>query len=134
MPLSGEATIKYSSFVNVEINNEYVPTVYAVVQKQIGNYTTNYSMTINSKIPYIIHSSNSTRKSGSTYTARANKNFYFMCSSSKKPVSKNPPQLSYSRKQLTAIVICRVVGAMGLIVSIVTSILWIRDTRKHRHE
>ena len=125
VPLNGEVIVKYSSIVNVRVITRYEPTIYAIGQKQIGNYTTTYTMGLGSDVPYIVQSSNPTKKSGKIYTASATENFYFMCSSSKKPIDPNiPPR--FSKAQLIVLIVGSIVIGICLIILIVNLILWLR--------
>lgn len=110
--LNGEATIKYSTKASIQVSNRYDPPLYIIGQKQLNNYVTNYSITLNSKVPHIVQSSVKTKKSGGTYKASSTENFYFMCSS-----EESGSGLSF-RTRLIICIVCGVVGVTTLCVSI----------------
>lgn len=119
--LNGEATIKYSTETVIQVNNRYDPPVYTIGQKQLNNYTTNYTISLNSKVPHIVQSSVKTKKSGGTYTASASENFYFMCSS-----EANETGLSFQ----TRLIICIVCGVLGVTTLAVSIGLYIRNRKR----
>lgn len=119
--LNGEATIKFSTKATIQVNNRYDPPVYIIGQKQLNRYATNYSITLNNKVPHIVQSSVNTKKSGETYKASTTENFYFMCRS-----EANESGLSFKTRLIVCIV-CGVVGVTTLGVSIG---LYIRNKKK----
>lgn len=131
LPLSGEVTVKYTSVVNIQKNERYSPTIYAVGQKQIGNYKTDYYMVLNNDNPYIVQSSNSTKKSGMTFKSSATENFYFMCSSSKRPIeTAASTQPKFNITQIILIVVFGIICVISLIWAIVGFVLYIRNKRR----
>lgn len=120
--LNGEATIKYSSEAAIQVNDRYDPPVYIIGQKQLNNYATNYFISLNSNVPYIVQSSIKTKKSGGTFTASATENFYFMCRS-----EANGSGLSQT--QLIVCIVCSIVGGVALICLGVSVGFIIRDKR-----
>lgn len=121
--LNGEATIKYSSEVVIQADYRYEPTVYLIGQKQIGCYPTNYSITLNNEVSYIVQSSVDTKKSKKVYTASSTENFYFICCSASW-------QGGLSTTQLIICIVFGSLGGIGIIVLIVNIILFVRDKRK----
>ena len=123
--LDGEATIKYSSEVVIQADYRYEPTVYLIGQKQVGTYPTNYSITLNDEVPYLVQSSVKTKKSKKTYTASSTENFYFIsCSVSW--------QSGLSTAQLAICIVCGVVGGVAIVVLVVNTILAIRERKKYK--
>ena len=131
VPLNGEATIKFTMEAMIQVSNRYNPPIYIIGQKQLGSYTTNYSMALNGNVKHLIQSSVNTKKSGETYTASATENFYFICSSAKNPTdTKNPTQAGLSQTQLIVCIVCGIVGGIALICLGVSVGFIIRDKRR----
>ena len=125
VPLNGEATIRYSTEVVIQVNNRYDPPVYIVGQKQLNNFATDYSITLNSKVPYIVQLSVKTKKDGKTYKADSTENFYFMCRS-------EANGLGLSQTQLIVCIVCGIVGGMALIALGVSIGFIIRDKKRSK--
>lgn len=131
VPLSGDATIKYTMEAMAQVSNKYNPPVYIVGQKQLGNYIINYSMSLNGKVKHIVQSSVKTTKRGETYTASSTENFYFSCSSVKNPTDiKGPTQAALSQTQLIIYIVCGVLGGAALIFLGVNIGFIIRDKKR----
>lgn len=121
--LNGEATIKYSTEATIQVSNRYDPPLYIIGQKQLNNYVTNYFITLNSKVLYIVQSSVKTKKSEGTYTASATENFYFICR-----MEANETRLSQT--QLVVCIVCGIVGGIALICLGISVAFIIQDKRK----
>ena len=125
VPLNDEVAIRYSTEVVIQVNNRYDPPVYVVGQKQLNSYATDYSITLNSKVPYIVQSSVKTKKDGETYKADSTENFYFMCRS-------EANGLGLSQTQLIVCIVCGIVGGIALIVLGVNIGFIIRDKKRSK--
>lgn len=121
--LNGEATIRYSTEVVIQVNNRYDSPVYAIGQKLLNSYATDYSITLNSKVPHIVQSSVKTKKSGETYAASSTENFYFMCRS-----EANGSGLS--QRQLIVCIVCGIVGGVAIILLGINIGFIIRDKKR----
>ena len=79
--------IYYSMPAEVQTNSTFKPETYLAEQIATSNYAVNYTIELNSAIPYIIESSADLKKQD-TYVYSAlniSDDFYFVFSSSKKP-------------------------------------------------
>ena len=123
--LNGTAEIKYSSEVVIQADYRYEPTVYLVGQKQIGNYPTNYYISLNSEIPYIVQSSTDIKKSKTIYTTSSTENFYFICCSASWESGLTTAQLAIS-------IVGGIIGGIALIVLVVNTVLLIREKKRLR--
>lgn len=81
--------ISYSMPVYVLTNKNFEPAIYLTEQTATGNYNLDYTIKLNSELPFIIESSAEIKKqSDYVYTAQnINDDFYFVFSSDKKPKS-----------------------------------------------
>lgn len=123
--LNGETTIKYSSEVVIQADYSYEPTVYLVGQKQIGSCPTNYYISLNSEIPYIVQSSTDIKKSKTIYTTSSTENFYFICCSASWESGLTTAQLAIST-------VVGIIGGIALIVFVVNTVLLIREKKRLR--
>lgn len=123
--LNGETTIKYSSEVVIQADYRYEPTVYLVGQKQIGSYPTNYYISLNSEIQYIVQSSTDIKKSKMTYTASSTDNFYFICCSVSWKSGLTTAQLAIS-------IVGGIIVGIALIFVVVNTVLIIREKKRLR--
>lgn len=84
-------TISYSMPVYVLINISFNPTIYLTEQKTTGNYNIDYTIELNSELPFVIESSADVKKQADNlYTAEnVNSDFYFVFSASEKPINLN---------------------------------------------
>lgn len=129
--LDGEATVRYSTEVELQVNSRYDPPVYTVGHKQIGKYATDYSISLNGAAPYMVQSSVQTEKSGEAFTARSTGNFYFACSASKNSVDRQAPnQPKESKTRLVLWVVLGIVCGVTLIMVFVGVVLTVRDKKK----
>lgn len=123
VPLNGEVSIKYSTEAFIQFSNRYDSPIYIIGQKQLNSYATNYSITLNGKVPHIVQSSVKIKKSGGTYTASSTENFYFICSS-----EANGSGLSQT--QLIICIVCGIVGGAAIILLGVSIGFIIRDKKR----
>lgn len=82
-------TITYTMPVDVQKNTTFKPEIYLTEQTATGNYTIDYTIQLNSELPFIIESNAELKKqSDYIYTAQSvREDFYFVISSSKQPES-----------------------------------------------
>ena len=81
--------VSYSMSVDVQKNSRFTPAIYKTDQTITGNYAVNYTIELNSELPYVLESSADVKKLNDySYTANnVTDDFYFIFSSSKKPKS-----------------------------------------------
>lgn len=84
----------------------------------VANCPTTYIAELNDNIPYIIESSIKTQKSGLTYTASTADGFYFVFSSSEKPINKMSENNENETRKIVLIV-CIVVGSIVVILFVI---------------
>lgn len=82
-------TVNYSIPVDVQKNTAFKPEIYLTEQTATGNYTVDYTIQLNSVLPFIIESNTELEKqSNYIYTVKnVSEDFYFVFSSSKQPES-----------------------------------------------
>lgn len=81
--------IEYSMPVDVQKNSTFIPTIFMTEITATGDYNIDYTIELNSNLPYVIESSAEIKKQADNlYTAEnINSDFYFVFSSSQKPQS-----------------------------------------------
>ena len=92
--------------------------IYLAEHKQVANCPTTYIAELNDNIPYIIESSIKTQKSGLTYTASTADGFYFVFSSSEKPINKMSENNENETRKIVLIV-CIFVGSIVVILFVI---------------
>lgn len=82
-------TIEYSMPVDVQKNTSFNPAIYMTEVTATGNYDIDYTIELNSSLPFIIESSSDVKQQADNVYAANNVNddFYFVFSSSKTPAS-----------------------------------------------
>lgn len=123
VPLDGQTSIKYYSEFDLQVDTKNDATVYAIGCKQIGNYTTDYNIMLNKKLPYIIESSVTVKKVGAIYKASTTESFYFVCSSSDFG--------EVDKTLLLACFVCGFVGGTVLLLLCIEIVLRFRKKRKY---
>lgn len=81
------STINYSMPVEVQKNDTFKPAIYLTEQTTTGNYKTDYTVELNSELPFIIESNADVKKQTEyIYTAQnITDDFYFVFSSAAPP-------------------------------------------------
>lgn len=122
--------IKYAMPVKVQANATFKPEIYLAEQKATENYSVNYTIELNSRLPYIIESNAELKKQGNyVYTARnISDDFYFVYSSSQKPESIYGNTENNTLKIVLYVVLSVVVCA--LIIVIFIAILRYKKTKR----
>ena len=116
--LDTDSIIDYEIPISIQRNNAFEPMIYLVEHKQVANCPITYIAELNDNIPYIIESSIKTQKSGLTYTASTADDFYFVFSSSEKPVNKLTANNDEKTKRVVLIV-CMVAGSVAIILFVI---------------
>lgn len=82
-------TINYSMPVDVQKNGSFNPAIYMADRMATGSYSIDYTVELNSELPFVIESSvKMNKQSDYVYTAEnVTDDFYFVFSSSEKPKS-----------------------------------------------
>lgn len=114
LPLYADTIVSYELPTSVQKNATFNPAIYLVEQKHLGNYPVTYTVKLNNYMPYIIESSAKVEQDGTIYKAKTSGDFYFVFSSSKKPVNTLTPD-SYNVKDITILIVCIVIGSVALI-------------------
>ena len=113
MYIDAATVVSYDLPVNIQSNYDFIPSIYSVEQKNLGNYPICYTVELNNETPYIIETSVQTVKNGITYSAETEDDYYFVFSSSAKP--KKPAQDNNTDTKTTVIICCSVIGGVALI-------------------
>ena len=113
-----DSVISYEIPVKVQRNYSYSPPIYFVEHKQAENFSTTYIVELNNDSPYIIESNIESQRNGLTYTATTADDFYFVFSSSEKPVNTVEAENDNEIKKIILIV-CIVAGCFVIIASVV---------------
>lgn len=113
--LDTDSIVDYEIPISVQRNYAFEPMIYLVEHKQVANCPTTYIAELNDNIPYIIESSIKTQKSGLTYTVSTADGFYFVFSSSEKPINKMSEDNEKETRKIVLIV-CIVVGSIVVIL------------------
>lgn len=116
--LDTDSIVDYEIPISVQRNYAFEPMIYLVEHKQVANCPTTYIAELNDNIPYIIESSIKTQKSGLTYTASTADGFYFVFSSSEKPINKMSENNENETRKIVLIV-CIVVGSIVVILFVI---------------
>ena len=112
--LETDSVVSYTMPISVQKNLVYEPTIYLVEQKRTGNCNTKYSIELSNEIPYIIESSTGTKRNGLSYTTETAEDFYFVFSSSEKPINTAAGNID-SGTNRTVVIVCSVVGSVVLV-------------------
>lgn len=113
LPFASECIISYEMPISVQKNFVYEPTIYLVEQKQAVNCNTKYSIELSNEVSYITESSTGTQRNDLSYTAETSEDFYFIFSSSPKPV--NTAANTDSGIKRTVLIVCSIIGSVVLI-------------------
>lgn len=115
-------TVAYSMPVEVQINNAFKPAIYMVEHSAARNYNVDYTIELNSELPYVIESSAVIKKqSGYVYTAQnVTEDFYFVFSSSKKPESI---YANSNYKILKIVLLCFIGVAVCVLIVLITLLI-----------
>lgn len=116
--LDTDSIVDYEIPISVQRNYAFEPMIYLVEHKQVANCPITYIAELNDSIPYNIESSIKTQKSGLTYTASTADDFYFVFSSSEKPVNKLTANNDEKTKRVVLIV-CMVAGSVAIILFVI---------------
>lgn len=112
--LENDSVISYEIPVKVQRNYSFNPPIYLVGHKQATSCPTTYIAELNSDIPYIIESSIETQKKGTTYSAETAEDFYFVFSSSEKPINTAAIENNDETRRIVLIV-CIVAGSIAVV-------------------
>lgn len=116
--LDTDSVVEYEIPISVQRNYAFEPMIYLVEHKQVANCPITYIAELNDDIPYIIESSIKTQKSDLTYTASTADDFYFVFSSSEKPINTVEAENDNETKKIILIV-CIAAGCFAIIASVV---------------
>ena len=116
--LDTDSIVDYEIPISVQRNYAFEPMIYLVDHKQVVNCPITYIAELNNNIPYIIESSLKTQKSGLTYTVSTAEGFYFVFSSSEKPINKMSENNENETRKIVLIV-CIVVGSIVVILFVI---------------
>lgn len=125
--------IEYSMPVYVQKNSGFTPEIFMTEVTATGNYNIDYSIELNSSLPFIIESSADVKKLTDTlYTVEnVNSDFYFVFSASEKPQSIYGDNNRIETWQIVLFVLLGV-AACFFIVSSTIMIVSVVKNRKQR--
>ncbi len=112
--LDGDSVISYEIPVKVQRNYSFKPPIYLVEHKQTTNCPTTYIAELNNNIPYIIESSVETKSNGLVYTVETAEDFYFVFSSSEKPINTASAENDDKTRKIV-LIICIIAGSVAVI-------------------
>lgn len=129
-------TISYSMPADVQKNNKFTPEIYKTDVISTGNYSIDYTVELNGALPYVIESSAEIKKQdGYSFTADGvTDDFYFVFSSSEKPVSNLTDNGKMEPWRIALLVIAGVALCVGIVTSAIMLISYIKNKRHKRNE
>ena len=121
---------------DVQKNNKFTPEIYKTDAISTGNYSIDYTVELNGVLPYVIESSAEIKKQdGYSYTADGvTDDFYFVFSSSEKPVSTLTDNGKMEPWRIALLVIAGVALCVGIVTSAIMLISYIKNKRHKRNE
>lgn len=129
--LDTNSIVNYEIPISVQRNYAFEPMIYLVEHKQVANCPITYITELNDNIPYIIESSIETQKSGLTYIASTADDFYFVFSSSEKPVNKLTANNDEKTKRVV-LIICIAVGSVAVVAAVATIVIMVNKRKRRR--
>lgn len=129
--LDTDSIVDYEIPISVQRNYAFEPMIYLMEHKQVANCPITYIAELNDSIPYIIESSIKTQKSGLTYTASTADDFYFVFSSSEKPVNNLTANNDEKTKRVVLIV-CIAVGSVAVVAAVATIVIMVNKRKRRR--
>ncbi len=129
--LDTDSIVDYEIPISVQRNYAFEPMIYLMEHKQVANCPITYIAELNDSIPYIIESSIKTQKSGLTYTASTADDFYFVFSSSEKPVNNLTANNDEKTKRVVLIV-CIAVGSVAVVAAVATIVIMFNKRKRRR--
>ena len=123
-------TIEYSMPVDVQKNNGFTPAIYMTEVTATGNYNIDYTIELNSSLPFIIESCPDVKKQAeNVYSANnVNGDFYFVFCSSKNPASI----YGNNNENDTLRIVAACILSVAICVFIACIILMINYVKKYR--
>lgn len=124
-------TIEYSMPVDVQKNTIFTPAIYMTEVTATGNYSIDYTIELNSSLPFVIESSAEIKKENDyTYTAQnVNGDFYFVFSSSKKPTSIYGDNTKIEPWRIALFVIAGIAGCVLVVLVTILIIHYVKEKR-----
>ncbi len=123
-------TIEYSMSVDAQKNSSFTPSIYMTEVTATGNYSIDYTIELNSSLPFVIESNAEIKKENDyTYTAQnVNGDFYFVFCSSKNPTSI----YGNNNENDTLRIVAACILSVAICVFIACTILMINYVKKYK--
>ena len=117
--------------VDVQKNTSFTPAIYMTEVTATGNYSIDYTIELNSSLPFVIESSAEIKKENDyTYTAQnVNGDFYFVFSSSKKPTSIYGDNTKIEPWRIALFVIAGIAGCVLVVLVTILIIHYVKEKR-----